>query len=141
MAWFKFIAAVVVGLVFGSLLNMLFVSLNGPLIPLPEGVDMTTPEGINAAMPLLQPIHFLMPFLAHAGGTLLAAFIAVKLCAGYKKAAAALVGSLFLCGGLMAATLIPAPTWFIVVDLFAAYLPMAWLGYRLAVRTTEGLPG
>jgi hypothetical protein len=30
--------------------------------------------------------------------------------------------------------MIPAPTWFIALDLLAAYLPMAWLGLLLADR-------
>jgi hypothetical protein len=27
--------------------------------------------------------------------------------------------------------MIPAPAWFIALDLIAAYLPMAWLGAKL----------
>ena len=32
----------------------------------------------------------------------------------------------------MAARMIPAPAWFVVVDLAAAYFPFGWLGYVLA---------
>lgn len=28
--------------------------------------------------------------------------------------------------------MIPAPTWFIVVDLVAAYFPFGWFGYTMA---------
>jgi hypothetical protein len=30
--------------------------------------------------------------------------------------------------------MIPAPTWFIALDLLAAYLPMAWLGIQIGDR-------
>jgi hypothetical protein len=42
------------------------------------------------------------------------------------------VGGLHLMGGIAAAFMIPAPVWFVVLDLTLAYLPMAWLGGRLA---------
>ena len=34
--------------------------------------------------------------------------------------------------------LIPAPTWFVTVDLVFAYFPMAWIGQRLADRVVHG---
>ena len=42
-----------------------------------------------------------------------------------------IVGVFFLCGGIMAARMIPAPAWFVVADLALAYFPFAWLGYVL----------
>jgi len=30
--------------------------------------------------------------------------------------------------------MIPAPDWFIVLDLLAAYLPMAWIAGRIGAR-------
>ena len=44
------------------------------------------------------------------------------------------VGAFFLIGGIAAVAMLPSPLWFTVVDLVFAYLPMAWLGYRLAAR-------
>jgi len=44
------------------------------------------------------------------------------------------VGALFLAGGIAASFMIPAPTWFIVLDLVGAYIPMAWLGARIGSR-------
>ena len=44
------------------------------------------------------------------------------------------VGALFLCGGIANVVMLPAPLWFEVLDLVTAYLPMAWLGARLATR-------
>lgn len=41
------------------------------------------------------------------------------------------IGFVHLLGGILAAFLIPAPVWFIVLDLFVAYIPMAWLGGKI----------
>jgi len=40
------------------------------------------------------------------------------------------VGGLHLLGGIAAANMIPAPSWFLVLYLPVAYLPMAWIGGR-----------
>jgi hypothetical protein len=75
-----------------------------------------------------------MPFLAHALGTLVGAVAAYLIAATYKARFAYAIGAIFLCGGIAASVMIPAPVWFIALDLLAAYLPMAWLGIQLAAR-------
>lgn len=129
------IIALPAGLLPGGILNMAIILVSGKVIPPPPGADLTTVEGLNRAMPLMEPKHFLMPFLAHALGTLLAAFIAAKIATGKGKWILPLViGVLFLAGGITAVQQIPAPMWFNVTDLVLAYLPMAWLGYKIASR-------
>lgn len=128
----RVIFAVLFGLVLGSIANMALVMISGYIIPPPPGVDMTTAEGINAGLPLLEARHFMFPFLAHAVGSLVGAFVAVKLTTPYKLPAAMVIGALFFVGGVLASRMIPAPTWFIAVDLIFAYFPCAWLGYWLA---------
>ena len=49
---------------------------------------MTTAQGIRAALPKLEPRHFLFPFLAHALGTLAGAFSAAKAASGNRMTAA-----------------------------------------------------
>src|SRR5262249_37579386 len=44
------------------------------------------------------------------------------------------IGVCFLAGGVAAARMIPAPAWFVVLDLAAAYVPMAFLGTLLGRR-------
>jgi hypothetical protein len=126
------ILAVLAGILLGSVVNMGLIQISGAIIPPPEGLDMTTPEGIKAAMPLLEPKHFIFPFLAHALGTLVGAFIAAKLGASNKMILALIIGAIFLSGGIAASLMIPAPTWYVVLDLVMAYLPMAYLGGKLA---------
>ncbi|QCO67418.1 hypothetical protein E5843_05800 [Luteimonas yindakuii] len=137
MSSLRLILAVVLGLIVGSAINMALIAASGHVIPPPAGADMTTAEGIRAALPQLEPRHFLFPFLAHAIGTLVGAFTAAKIASRFKPTAALIVGVLFFVGGVLAARMIPAPTWFIAVDLIGAYLPFAWLGYLMARRRAQ----
>ncbi len=132
------VLAVLAGLVIGGVVNMLLITVSPMLIPPPAGVDMTTAEGLTKAMPLLEPRHFIMPFLAHAVGTLLGVLAAYMIAASYKPHIAWVIGALFLLGGVAASVMIPAPTWFKVLDVVVAYLPMAWLGILIGSRMQQG---
>jgi cell division protein FtsX len=79
----------------------------------------------------LQPKNFVFPFLAHALGTLVGALTAHLIAASHRSVFAYTIGVLNLVGGIAASFMIPAPTWFIAVDLLVAYLPMAWLASKL----------
>lgn len=126
------------GIATGGAVNMALITLSPSLIPPPAGVDVTNAESLSKAMHLLEPQHFVMPFLAHAVGTLAGALAAYLIAATYKAQMAYVIGAVFLCGGVAASFLIPAPTWFIALDLLAAYLPMAWLGIQIGTRLTPG---
>ena len=91
-------------------------------------------------MHLFEPRHFIMPFLAHALGTLAGALAAYLIAATYKAQMAYVIGAIFLCGGVAASYMIPAPTWFIALDLVAAYLPMAWLGIQIGTCVKQKKP-
>lgn len=125
------IAAVVLGYVAGSAINMGLIGLGGQLVPPPPGVDLGNLDGMRAALPLFEPRHFLFPFLAHALGTFVGALIAVLIAPDRRGTAAWIVGGLFLLGGSIMVFLLPAPWWFNVAYLLLAYLPMAWLAIRL----------
>ena len=72
-ATLKNILAVFVGMMLGSAVNMGIIMISGKIIPPPPGTDLTTMEGLKASMHLFTPINFLMPFVAHALGTLFGA--------------------------------------------------------------------
>ncbi len=129
---FKNILAFVLGTFAAMMLNGLLVQLGGRIIPPPEGTNLSTPEGIKAAMPLLQPKHFLFPFLAHALGTLVGALVAVLVAASYKLPLVLGIAGFHMVGGVMMVFMVPAPLWFDMLDLGLAYLPMGWLGWRMA---------
>lgn len=126
--------AVVAGFAVGSLVNMGLILVGGSVIPAPAGADVTTTEGLKAAMHLFGPRHFIFPFLAHSLGTLAGAVVATLLTPGRTQGPAYVVGAAFLLGGIASVVMLPAPVWFSAVDLALAYLPAAWLGHRLASR-------
>ena len=126
--------ALLAGIVIGGGVNMALITLGPSLIPPPAGVDVTSAEGLSKGMHLLEPRHFIIPFLAHALGTLAGALVAYVVAASHKAQIAWVIGAIFLCGGVAAIFMIPAPTWFVALDLLAAYLPMAWLGIQIGTR-------
>ncbi|GAA4140933.1 hypothetical protein GCM10022216_20500 [Sphingobacterium kyonggiense] len=128
------ILAVILGLVLGSIVNGALITISGHVIPPPEGVDVTTEEGLKAGMHLFKPINFLFPFLAHALGTLVGAFVASKIAANRKLLFAMVIGLAFFIGGIMTIFMLPSPTWFSIVDATLAYFPMAYLGYLFAKK-------
>ncbi|MBC3872688.1 hypothetical protein [Undibacterium flavidum] len=128
------ILAVIAGAVVGSIVNMSLITVSGTIIPPPDGAIVTTTEGLRASMHLFEPKHFIFPFLAHALGTLVGAFLAALIAATHKTKFAFGIGILFLTGGIASAFMLPAPLWFIVMDIGLAYIPMAYLAGKLASR-------
>ncbi|PWK17717.1 hypothetical protein [Xanthomarina spongicola] len=133
----KNILAVVAGIIIGGIVNMGLINISGSIIPPPEGVDNTTMEGLKESMHLFQPKHFIFPFLAHALGTLVGAFIAAKIAATRKMTFALVIGAFFLLGGITSVMMLPSPTWFSILDIVGAYIPMAYIGGKLAIGKTE----
>ena len=129
--------AVILGLLIGGTVNSLLVMNSAALIPPPDGADLTTTEGLKAAMAIMQPKHFLIPFLAHALGTLVGAFITAKIAASYAKELALMIGLMFFIGGTFMVMALPSPLWFNVSDLLLAYFPMALLGAKLAGASAQ----
>ncbi|WP_321539104.1 hypothetical protein [Flavobacterium piscinae] len=76
--------AVVLGIVIGSIVNMCLILISSSIIPPPEGADITTTEGLKASIHLFKPVNFIFPFLAHALGTLVGAFVAAKMATNRK---------------------------------------------------------
>lgn len=126
--------AVVAGIIGGSVVNMGIINLSGSVIPPPTGAEVTTMEGLKTTMHLFEPKHFLMPFLAHALGTLAGALIAASIAATRKMTFALVIGCFFLAGGIANVVMLPSPLWFTVTDLVFAYLPMGFLGGKIANR-------
>jgi hypothetical protein len=133
---FKNILAAILGIVVGSIVNMALIMTGHSIVPLPEGTDASTMEGLKAAMPLFTPKHFIMPFLAHALGTLAGAFVAAKIAASHKLYFALGVGAVFLLGGIKMTMDLPSPMWFTLLDLLGAYIPMAYLGFKITDRNS-----
>tara|TARA_B110000879_G_C10937991_1_gene418651 strand:+ start:157 stop:561 length:405 start_codon:yes stop_codon:yes gene_type:complete len=128
----KNIAGIIFGLLIGGSVNMGIIMISNSVVELPEGIDPTNIDSLVKNFHLFEPINFLMPFLAHALGTFIAAFITAKIAATSKLLVALSIGCFFILGGIQMAILLPAPLWFNIADIGFAYIPMAYLGYRLA---------
>jgi hypothetical protein len=131
----KSVLAVIAGIVVGSVVNMAIIMISVYIIPPPAGVDVSDMESLKQGMALMGPEHFLFPFLAHAAGTFVGAYVAALL-AFHKERAAITIGLFFLLGGILNVYNLAAPVWFSLLDLVVAYLPMAWIGRRLAISRT-----
>lgn len=132
------VLAVLAGLVAAYAVNMTLIMSSSFVVAPPDGADMNTAEGIRAALPQMTPLHFLMPFLAHALGTLAGGFAAAVTAATHKMKFALTIGVIFLLGGIMMIRLVGGPLWFILADLVLAFIPMAWLGGRIGTAMTGG---
>jgi hypothetical protein len=123
--------ALILGIGLGGFINLIILGVNGTLIPMPEGADVSTPEGLARSISLFQPIHFMAPFMAHALGTFFASWITVQFAGTPSLKRAMVPGILFLAGGVYMVMILDAPLWFEITDLVLAYIPMAWLGFKL----------
>ena len=130
------ILAVITGWLGGSIINMGLIQIGHKLIPI-EGIDPNDMDALAAVMSTLEFEYFVFPFLAHALGTLIGAAIAGLIAANHKMKFSLCIGGLFLIGGIIVSFMIPAPTWFTVIDIFFAYIPMAWLGVKITGKISK----
>ena len=128
------ILAILIGILIGNIVNGSIIMISPSVIPPPPGADFMTEEGLKAAMVMMEPKHFLMPWLAHALGTFTGALVAVLIAASYKKTFAYVIAGLFILGGIYMVIILPSPLWFTLVDLGLAYFPMAFIAFKLGAR-------
>ena len=122
---FKNILAILGGGLIGMVVNMGLIITGNQLIPFEDGINP-----MNATMWEIK--YFIFPFLAHAIGTLSGSLFAAKFAASYHMLFAISIGIFFLSGGISMVFILPAPFWFVVIDLFLAYIPMGWLGWKIS---------
>jgi len=127
------VLAVVAGIIVGNIVNMGLVQISPFVIPPPEGVDPTDIKSLHDNIHLFEFKHCIFPFLAHALGTLVGAFVAVKIAVSHHQKIALGIGFIFLLGGSAMAYMLPY-TIFTPIDLIFAYIPMAWLGWKMASK-------
>jgi hypothetical protein len=128
----KNVLAFIAGIIIGNVVNMGIIMISSSVIPPPEGADVTTVEGLKASMHLFEPKNFIMPWLAHALGTLAGALVTTYLAANNTYYLALGVGFVFLLGGIANVIMLPSPLWFTFTDVILAYFPAAYLGWKLA---------
>lgn len=141
------ILAVILGIIVGSLVNMLIVVLSYDIVPYPEGVismdlgDMfnmqamqTSIDSIKSHIDKFTFTHYIFPFLAHAIGTFVGAWVAAIIAGTRKMLFALVIGAYFLLGGILNATDLGMPFLAAAIDLVFAYIPFAYLGGKLGAK-------
>ncbi|MEM9549185.1 MAG: hypothetical protein AAGA77_24575 [Bacteroidota bacterium] len=123
---------VILALLIGGMVNMGIIVLGPNIIPSPEGVNPQDINSIKENANLYSAKHFIIPFLAHALGTLVGAFIIAKLASTHHKKFALIVGAVFCLGGIIMAIGLPEFWKFSIIDILLAYFPMALLGWSMA---------
>ena len=129
----KNIIAIVCGWFIGSLVNMGLIEAGHTLIPI-EDIDPNDMKALAKVMPTLSAKFFIFPFLAHALGTLVGAIVAGLIAASHKIKFSLAIGVLFMLGGIAVSFMLPAPIWFIACDIIIAYIPMAFIGGKIAKK-------
>ena len=122
---FKNIGIVILGIIIGMIVNMGLIIIGGTIF---------TPSGNFEPMNAMNWDfkYFIFPFLAHSIGTLSGAFIVSKISRNSHIIMPLIVGFYFLSGGLYMVTILPAPTWFILLDIILCYIPMALFGWKIS---------
>jgi len=128
--FFRNIIALIFGIIIGSIVNIAVINNAGALVPPPDGINPNDIESIKENIHLYTPIHFFIPLLAHAMGTFIGALITSLIAVSSRIFLAIGVGCFFLIGGIMMVMILPAPIWFICLDLIVCYIPMALLGWK-----------
>lgn len=131
------IIAIIIGVAVGMSVNWAFIISGHVLFPI-DGLNMDDPnvmEVMAEIMPTMGPEYFVFPFLAHALGTLFGAIVAAVIASSNKVSFAMIIGGLFLVGGVMMSYQLHwKPISFVIIDIVLAYIPMAWIGAKIAMK-------
>ena len=130
------ILAIIIGWFIGSAVNIGLIEAGHTFIPI-EGLDPNDMKALAKVMPTLSAKYFIFPFLAHALGTLIGAIVAGWIAASHKMKFSLAIGALFLLGGITMSFILPAPIWFIACDIIIAYIPMAFIGGKIAKKISS----
>ena len=127
--------AVLGGTIIGIFIIRGIMSFHGIVFPLPDGVHASNPKSISDNIHLFEAKNFIVPFLAHAIGTLCGAYFTAKFAVKYKFNFALGIGAIFLTNALMTAYLVENTSMtFNIIDFVLAYFPMAFIGGKLAIK-------
>ncbi len=128
----KNILAVIIGLVIGNTVNYYLFHFGFKVFPI-DG-DINDMEVLAKIFPTLGLKYYIFPFVAHALGTFVGAFLTALIAASHKMKLAMGIGIAFMIVGIIAAIIIPTPLWYKLLDISLGYLPMAWVGGKLITR-------
>ncbi len=130
----RIILSVLAGVIVGGIVTGLLEAAGHVAFPLPEGLlpdDLGDTEAMRAAMAHVPDINRMAVVAAWAGGALAAGWVTSSLARAHHLALSMMAGGGLLFAGLSNLIVVPSPLWMWVAGL-AVFLPMTWLGHRLA---------
>lgn len=127
------VLSVFAGLLAGYLVVALIEGISNGLYPPPSGVDMSDIDALRAHIATLPPQAFMIVWIAHVVGALVAGFVCVAISSEMWRTGPLILGILLLGAGVTNLVLIPHPVWFSIADALA-YVPSALAGGYLALR-------
>ena len=126
--------AVIAGIFIGNVVIRLIQRVSNEIYPIPESLDTSNMEALAEYINTLPFNALLLLLLSHVIGTLIAAFVAVRISSSHSPLFALVVGGLILLMAVVFFFQLKHPVWFMALDLIL-YLPIAWLGGQLALKT------
>lgn len=136
MAILRNIAAVLLGLLVGGVINMVLVMANLASFPGPEGLDMNDAAAMAEYVAGLPPSAFVLPLLAHLAQATVGGWLAARVGASRPVMLALIVGVLTLIGGAINMINFPnAPIWMWVE--FPLYLALPYAVGRVEARRRD----
>ena len=128
------------GVAMGIAFTTIAEAIEGLLHPLPASVNPANVESSRVYIARLPTAAFVLVLCGHALGSLSGGAVATLIARRTALWPAIAVGFVLLLGGAINVIALPHPGWFIGLDL-ACYVPLAWLGARLAVARAQPRSG
>lgn len=119
--------ATLIGLIVGNGVNMAIISFGMP-VPVETGADQY--EAMLEMMKSFTAMDFMIPLAAHIFG-ILAGLLVARLICKTSNIPIYIIGGLHMLGTIINIFMIPAPSWFIIVDLI---LPVIIILYFLRTK-------
>lgn len=120
------------GIVAGVVIISLVQWLSHRLVPPPPGFDSADAEALARLVAEMPPAAFALLELSYVAGALASGFVAARLAGTRPMALALTMGGVFTLFNIANLLQIPHPAWLAVLTT-ATFLPLAWLGGRLAL--------
>ncbi len=129
------VLGVIAGLIAGMAVNMALIMLNGyVLYPMPEGMDMTDPEQMNAYVATLPTMAFFVVLAAHLGQSFVGGWVAARIGSSRPLLLAMIIGAFSLAGGIVnMMSITEGPAWMLIE--LPLYLVVAWFAGRMVANS------
>ena len=126
------ILALMAGIIAGVAAIGVIQWLNFQLFPPPPGLDPEMPEDVARILQQVSPWAIVLLEVSYVAGALASGFVAARLARPRPMALALTMGAVFTLFNIANLLQIPHPLWLAVLTT-ATFLPLAWLGGRLAL--------